>query len=78
MRLEETVQGLDTGDGGCQCNAVLEVGLGGELGEILLTFRDAEVCRPAVILAVPAAVNVIEAAAVLEVGTINGELIKGI
>ena len=42
------------------------------------TFGNAQICGPPVVLAVPAAVDMVEAAAVLEVGAVNGKLVEGI
>ena len=42
------------------------------------TFSNAQVCRPSIVLAIPAAVDVVETAGVLEVGAINGKLVKGV
>lgn len=51
--------------------------VGGD-GPWVLQFGDTEICGPGVILADPAGVDVVEAGVVLEVGPVDGELIKSI
>lgn len=53
----------------------LALGEGGGYGVWVLHFGDAEVGGPAVVLAVPAGVNVVELVVVLEVGPVNGKLV---